>query len=873
MKTESKRDTSRTGLKPVEVPLLLKQQAPVLFGLTGRQLLFITCGLAASVSLWEYFSPEEPSFLAILLVGCAFATPTLLAGIIAFVTMQGRPLEEWFFIWLAWLLTPERLASREQLLRTFVKVRAIQEDLVALDLGERGYTYQALLHIEGKHFDLLSAHEQAMTIEAFGQLLNGLSYAVSIHIRLRRYTPLSSTSIPQHLPKSLRHCYAHYLAFLSQLVAQKQPVRISYFLTVPADSQAAEKDEGRRLAHAKSQIAHRIYEINRQLARADLSARQLRSAELLSFFQDFFFSQEAGTMEPNIPVSGADLPALLAPRSISIAATRLTVEGKRTHDYLACLALTQLPRRVYPGWLHHLLMMNEPHLDMSIHVQPHESDLMTRQLRRKAVELGGALAAAQKQGELRGNTITRHALKDVERVRDRLIRKDAHLYSITLFVLVHGISRDDLRKRIERIRLALRSLDFQAAPLSFQHHLGYLSCLYGRNILARYAHLLPTDGAAAFYPFTRVPTMERGVLLGTTGNGNLVSLDPYAPNRNNANLAVLGIPGAGKSFCFKVMLSRLAPEMSISVIDLEGEYTRWAQAIDGQHVCFTPDSFHINPLEIVKQTAPHQHTLHERVAAVAGLCALLIGENGRLAPSEKALVLQCLLDTYMERGITDDPMTHTAEMPTMIDFYTMLKLKDSSGDLCQRIAPYIHLFPKRTTLPTEYQHVVYDLQQLPEDLRPAASYLIADRLWSNLQEQRQEVERGADARLPHLVVIDEAWFLCKFESGAALLSELARRIRKYHGGLWLGTQQIGDLLSKEQGKNLLSLCETKILFKQDVASIDAIGTILHLSHAQMTFLQTARCGEALYLCGREALAVEIAASTYEAAMAQSLSGG
>ncbi|HZU02026.1 MAG TPA: ATP-binding protein [Ktedonobacteraceae bacterium] len=142
-----------------------------------------------------------------------------------------------------------------------------------------------------------------------------------------------------------------------------------------------------------------------------------------------------------------------------------------------------------------------------------------------------------------------------------------------------------------------------------------------------------------------------------------------------------------------------------------------------------------------------------------------------------------------------------------------------------------------------------------------------------MQEQRQEVERGADARLPHLVVIDEAWFLCKFESGAALLSELARRIRKYHGGLWLGTQQIGDLLSKEQGKNLLSLCETKILFKQDVASIDAIGTILHLSHAQMTFLQTARCGEALYLCGREALAVEIAASTYEAAMAQSLSGG
>jgi type IV secretory pathway VirB4 component len=873
MKSESKSHTSRTGLKPIELPLLLNQQVRVLFGLTGRQLLFITCGLATGVSLWEYLSPGGPSFSATLLVGCVCAIPALLAGVIAFVTMHGRPLEEWFFIWLAWLLTPPRLAERQQLLRTFVKIRAIQEDLVALDLGERGYTYQALLGIEGKHFDLMSADAQAMTIEAFQQLLNGLSYPVSIHIRLRRYTPLSSASIPEHLPKPLRHCYAHYLAFLSQLVVQKQPVRISYYLTVPADAQTAEKDEERRLARAKNQIAHRIHEINRQLARADLTARQLRSTELLPFYQDFFFTQKAGTMERDLSANAGDLPALLTPRSISISATRLAVEGKRTQHYLACLALTQLPRRVYPGWLHHLLTTNEPHLDISIHVQPHESDLITRRLRRKAVELGGALAAAHKQGEQHGNTITRHALKDVERVRDRLIRKDAHIYSITLLMLVAGVSRDDLKKRVERIRLALRSLDFQAAPLVFQHHLGYLSCLYGCNLLARYAHLLPTDGAATFYPFMRVPSMEGGVLLGTTGNGNLVSLDPYAPDHNNANLAILGIPGAGKSFCFKVILSRLAPQTSISVIDLEGEYTRWAQAVGGQKMCFTADSFHINPLEVSRQASPGPHTLRERVAAVAGLCALLIGENGKLSATEKALVLQCLLDTYVERGITDDPMTHTAEMPTMIDFYTTLKRKESSGDLCRRLAPYIHLFPKRTILPIEGLHVVYDLQQLPEDLRPAASYLIADRLWSDLQEQRHEAGQPAGVRLPHLVVIDEAWFLCKFESGAALLGELARRIRKYHGGLWLGTQQLNDLLSTEQGRNLLSLCETKILFKQDVASIDAIGTILHLSQAQMKFLQTARCGEALYLCGREALAVEIAASNYEAAMAQSLSGG
>src|SRR5581483_8698031 len=280
---------------------------------------------------------------------------------------------------------------------------------------------------------------------------------------------------------------------------------VSYYLTVPAD-ELGEKDETRCLELANIQIASRIQEITRQLARANLSCQRLQHRELLTFYQESFLREEFPINQDHLA-----LFELLAPRSIAIRATRLEIESKNA----VCLALTHLPRNVYPGWIHHLIKANEPDVDISIHVQPYASDLMAVRLRRKAVELGGVILAAEKQGK-RGNTITRHALKDIEKVRDKLIRKDTHVFAVTVLLLIHGSSYDELNERVRRIQLLLRSLDFQASLLHFQHHLGYFSSLYGLNMLHRYSHILPTEAVATFYPFSNVPMLEDGVLLGET---------------------------------------------------------------------------------------------------------------------------------------------------------------------------------------------------------------------------------------------------------------------------------------------------------------------------------------------------------------------
>src|SRR6266487_127258 len=303
--------------EPVEVPLLLEQQARILFGMTGRQVFLLMSGFVVFYSLWQSFAPPLWGIVLLLLL-CIVP-----AALVAFVRVGTRPLEQWLVIALAWMLTPDRLTKRQQLLRTFVKVRGISDDgIVALDMGRRKQLeYQAVALVESsRSFDLLRASEQATMIGAFEKMLDGLSYPVTIHIRALPHIPaaLSSTLVSPDLPRPLRRLHAHYLSFLSQLVREKRPVQVTYYVIVPAELQG-ERDAQRRYELARSQIADRLHELSRQFARAGLSVRRLDSSELFAFYRSgFSLLDDTASVEPGVLQDAEQLAALLAPREIAI---------------------------------------------------------------------------------------------------------------------------------------------------------------------------------------------------------------------------------------------------------------------------------------------------------------------------------------------------------------------------------------------------------------------------------------------------------------------------------------------------------------------------------------------------------------------------
>ncbi|WP_165423782.1 ATP-binding protein [Ktedonosporobacter rubrisoli] len=800
----------------VELTLLLDQQPRILFGMTFRQLLILSCGLAIGFSIWQW----QPISSSVLL-GAVCMVPVIVTTLLfAFLTVRGRSLGEWILIVFVWMLTPEQLK--------IYKIKEIRDHVVVLD-GAREQ-YQAIMRVEGKNFELLSDADQAAIIEIFQRFLNGLSYPISIYVRIAPLSYHISTLVPSQPTPLLRSVYAHYLSFLSLHISEKQPVEVMYYLNVSATD--------------KEQLNARVNEICRMLSH--LSIHRLDTNDLISFYNLLLPNK----MEPVAQDGTGRFLDVLKPEPIYVTSKWLEMEGMQ-HRYIACVTI-QLPKNVHNAWLRHVIQAYEPHVDLYIHYQPQESSLMVKFLRRKAIELGGSLRVAEKYGE-NSNFITRRALKEVEHVRDELLQ-GSHLYAVTFLVFVRASSCEELKERIKRIRLVLRSLDFRASPLTFQHQQAFLSFCYGYSSMNK-GHLLTTEGTASFYPFVeQTLTSKEGVLLGTSSK-SIVFIDPFK-GRLNANMAILGVPGSGKSFALKVILARLAAvsAVAIDIIDVEGEYRGWTKFVGAAHVQITSNNFGINPLEFQSP----QNNLNEKFTTLLHFFEILIGEAGTLSQREKVLLSQSLNETYKEHSMANDPKK---PVPSMETFARHLRNRDE--ELYLRLLPYVHLFPGKTEIPNHVQHVVYDMLDLNEELRPAIIFLVTNRLWNNLREARWKEE----AR--HLVVIDEAWFLTKFKQGSAFLEEFARRIRKYGGGLWISTQQQEDIFSSEAGKNLLSLCNTKLIFKQDISGIRAIRDTLNLSEAQMRYVQTAAIGQAIYLTDKATSTIDIIASEREAMMAAS----
>src|SRR5579871_5455502 len=225
---EETTNTKKTG----EIPLLLQQQPRIIFGMTARQFLIIVITLLLCFSWCEALQPQTlPQMIGFGSLCLLFSTIGLT---IAFLSIGGRPLEEWTLLFLLWAFTPEYLKA-SQFLRMFMKIIKIEQGIVTLRLG-RNHMYQTILRIEGgKQLDLLDEEAQKQVKLGFEQLLAGLSYPISLHIRVTPSSIPLPTLLPQMSTKHLRYCYAYYLSWYSQLIQQYPTFSLTYYLSIPTD--------------------------------------------------------------------------------------------------------------------------------------------------------------------------------------------------------------------------------------------------------------------------------------------------------------------------------------------------------------------------------------------------------------------------------------------------------------------------------------------------------------------------------------------------------------------------------------------------------------------------------------------------------------
>jgi hypothetical protein len=72
----------------------------------------------------------------------------------------------------------------------------------------------------------------------------------------------------------------------------------------------------------------------------------------------------------------------------------------------------------------------------------------------------------------------------------------------------------------------------------------------------------------------------------------------------------------------------------------------------------------------------------------------------------------------------------------------------------------------------------------------------------------------ANPEVANHVMLDEVWALLRTPGGTAAIENMARRFRKRSAELWMATQQIGEFLEKDHGKQIFSIVRTKFLMRE-----------------------------------------------------------
>ena len=91
-----------------EIPTHLNVEDRAFYGLSVRQVMYLTGGFSLGYSLWTQWGDALPELRIAMAVTCA-----LVAIILALIRPAGRGFEEWAFVVLRYLVIPRRPAGSE----------------------------------------------------------------------------------------------------------------------------------------------------------------------------------------------------------------------------------------------------------------------------------------------------------------------------------------------------------------------------------------------------------------------------------------------------------------------------------------------------------------------------------------------------------------------------------------------------------------------------------------------------------------------------------------------------------------------------------------------------------------------------------------
>ena len=425
--------------------------------------------------------------------------------------------------------------------------------------------------------------------------------------------------------------------------------------------------------------------------------------------------------------------------------------------------------------------------------------------------------------------------KESKEFLDDLTTRDQRMMFANLTMVITADTKEQLDADTETVLLTARKHLCQIVPLKYQQMDGLNTVLpIGvRNIET--LRTLTTESLAVLNPFRVQEIMdEGGIYYGENAiSNNLIMVNKE--NLLNQSAFLLGVPGSGKSFSAKELITflSLSTNDDILICDPEGEYSALVNAMGGEVIEISASSKdHINAMDMTEGYGDGVNPVSDKSEFILSLFEQL-DKNG-LGPREKSIIDRCTALVY-------EDYHDSGKMPTLIDLREKLlqQPEKEARNLALSLELFtngsLNVFSHETNVNTSSRIISYDIYKLGKQLKTMGLLVITDAMINRVSDNFKKGKRTH-------IFIDEIHVMFANEYSATFFNSAWRQFRKRNAYPTAITQNIEYLLSSVDASTMLSNSEFIVMLNQASSDRKELAKLLNISDEQMSYITNSDAG-------------------------------
>lgn len=582
---------------------------------------------------------------------------------------------------------------------------------------------------------------------------------------------------------------------------------------------------------------------------ADLSARfaalgskcvELDATERLRILHDFYRAGEEADFHfdvADMAKKGHDFKDYICPDSMEKHSDYLMLGGR----YCRVLFLKDYASYIKDEFVRDLTDLNR-NMVLSIDVMPVPTDEAVREVESRLLGVETNITNWQRRQNANNNfsAVIPYDMelqrKESKEFLDDLTTRDQRMMFAVLTMAITADTKEQLDADTETVLSIARQHMCQMAVLKYQQLDGLATALpIGVRKIDTF-RTLTTESLAVFMPFKVQEIMDRGgIYFGENAiSHNLIMCNKA--NLLNQSAFLLGVPGSGKSFSAKELITfiMLNTDDDILICDPEGEYAPLVEAMgdigtvirvaaggrDRLNAMYMVDGYGDNNPIVVK--SQFIMSLVERI------------DPDGVGPQQKSIIDRCTAAVYQEAE-------QTGMVPTLSTLRAKLleqpeeKAKDIALSLELFTAGSLDIFGHKSTVDLDKRVVVFDIHGLGEQLKPIGHLVITDTMLNRVTLNWKKGKRTH-------IFIDEFHVMFENEFSAAFFNSAWRQFRKRNAFPTAITQNVEYLLDSVQASTMLSNSEFVVMLNQAASDREKLAKLLNISNEQMSYITNADAG-------------------------------